>query len=62
MPAEIRQKLHLSPSGRLEWFMYGNTLHVVPVKEDTIAAFRGQGKEDSVARLLAERSKDNAHK
>ncbi|MDM8545874.1 hypothetical protein QUF61_05235 [Candidatus Venteria ishoeyi] len=42
--------------------MYGNTLHVVPVKEDTIAAFRGQGKEDSVARLLAERSKDNAHK
>jgi len=61
IPAEIRRKFQLSPSDRLEWIMEGNTLRVVPVKENSINAFRGMGKGGSVKRLLAERKKDQAH-
>jgi AbrB family looped-hinge helix DNA binding protein len=61
IPAEIRRKYQLSPSDRLEWIMEGNTLRVVPVKENPINAFRGMGKGGSVKRLLAERKKDQAH-
>ena len=59
IPAEIRHKLQLSPSDRLEWVLEGNTLRVIPVKEDVISSFRGQGKGGSVNRLLADRKKDN---
>ena len=58
IPAEVRRKFHLSPSDRLEWIMEGNSLRVVPVKENAITAFRGMGKGGSVERLLAERKKD----
>lgn len=60
IPAEIRRKFQLSPSDRLEWIVDGNGLHVIPVKKDLIAAFRGQGKGGSVDRLLADRKKDRA--
>ncbi len=59
IPAEIRKKFQLSPSDRLEWIMDGNSLRVVPVKENPISAFRGQGKGGSVKRLLADREQDN---
>ncbi|MEE9351070.1 MAG: AbrB/MazE/SpoVT family DNA-binding domain-containing protein [Thiotrichaceae bacterium] len=59
IPAEIRKKFQLSPSDRLEWIMDGNSLRVVPVKENPILAFRGQGKGGSVKRLLADREQDN---
>ncbi len=39
--------------------MDGNSLRVVPVKENPILAFRGQGKGGSVKRLLADREQDN---
>ncbi len=58
IPAEIRRKFHLTPSDRLEWFIEGNMLRVVPVEEDPIASFRGQGRGGSNKRLLAERQKD----
>lgn len=58
IPAEIRHKLHLSQSDRLEWILDGNTLRVIPVKENAISSFRGQGKGGSVNRLLADRKED----
>lgn len=58
IPAEVRRKFHLSPSDRLEWIVEGNTLRVIPVKENAISAFRGMGKGSSVEHLLAERKKD----
>jgi AbrB family looped-hinge helix DNA binding protein len=58
IPAEIRRHFKLSPSDRLEWIVEDNTLRVVPVREDPIEAFRGQGKGGTVKRLLDERTKD----
>ncbi len=58
IPAEIRHKLNLSQSDRLEWILDGNTLRVIPVKKDAIASFRGQGKGGAVNRLLADRKDD----
>jgi AbrB family looped-hinge helix DNA binding protein len=58
IPAEIRQRFHLSPSDRLEWVVDGASIRVIPVKSDPIEAFRGRGKGGSVARLLSERAQD----
>lgn len=60
IPAAIRRRFHLSPADRLEWIIENDTIQVVPVRKDPIAAFRGQGKSGSVARLLAERTQDKA--
>ena len=60
IPAAIRRQFHLSPQDRLEWIIENGTIQVVPVRKDPIAAFRGQGKGGSVARLLAERAQDKA--
>lgn len=61
VPAEVRRQFHLSPSDRLEWIVEGNTIRIIPVKENAISAFRGMGKGtkgSSVERLLEERKKD----
>lgn len=60
IPAAIRRRFHLSPADRLEWIIENDTIQVVPVRKDPIAAFRGQGKGGSVARLVAERTLDKA--
>lgn len=58
IPAEIRRKFNLSPSERLEWVVDGDGIRVIPVHEDPVAAFRGQGKGGSTLRLLQERQAD----
>lgn len=58
IPAHIRRLFDLSPADRLEWIVENDTIRVVPVRTDPIAAFRGQGKGGSVERLLAEREAD----
>ncbi len=59
IPADIRRRLNLSPSDRLEWILEkNNTLRVIPVREDPIEAFRGSGSGGSTERLLADRARD----
>jgi AbrB family looped-hinge helix DNA binding protein len=58
IPVEIRRYFHLGPQDRLEWLIEGNTLRIVPVKQNPVEAFRGRGKGGATARLLAERSAD----
>lgn len=61
IPAEVRRQFQITPSDGLEWFVEGDTIRVVPVKRDPIAAFRGQGKGGATARLLKERLADQEH-
>lgn len=59
IPSKIRRQFNLTPSDHIEWVVEGDTIRVVPVREDPIAAFRGQGMGGgSTQRLLEERSKD----
>ena len=58
IPAEIRRRFHLGPSGRLEWIVDDATIRVVPVSEDPVEAFRGRGKGGATRRLLLERKRD----
>ncbi|WP_310448625.1 AbrB/MazE/SpoVT family DNA-binding domain-containing protein [Sulfuritalea sp.] len=60
VPAKIRRQFGLTPADGLEWLVEGTTIRVVPVRRDTVAAFRGQGKGGAVKRLLAERKVDRA--
>jgi len=58
VPAEVRRKFHLTQADRLEWIVEGNILRVVPVRQNPVDEFRGGGRGGAVARLLAEREKD----
>lgn len=58
IPAKIRRQFHLTPSDRIEWIVEGGVIRVVPVKQDPIGAFRGQGVGGSTERLLKERARD----
>lgn len=58
VPADIRHAFHLTPADRLEWFVDASGIRVVPVRENPIEAFRGQGKGGGTQRLLAERQED----
>ncbi len=61
IPVAIRRRFQLTPADRLEWIAEGDEIRVVPVKEDPVAAFRGQGKGGATERLLADRLADKAH-
>ncbi|MFZ1983350.1 MAG: AbrB/MazE/SpoVT family DNA-binding domain-containing protein [Desulfatitalea sp.] len=58
IPAAIRRKFQLTVADRIEWIVEGNHIRVVPVRENPIEAFRGQGAGGAVKRLLRERAKD----
>jgi hypothetical protein len=55
----IRKHFGLTPADGLEWVIEGNSLRVIPVRADPIAAFRGQGKGGATKRLIAERCADS---
>lgn len=61
IPAKVRRQFQIGPSDGLEWFVEDNTIRVVPVKKDPVAAFRGKGKGGATARLLEERLADRVH-
>ncbi len=58
VPAEIRRKFHLTQADRLEWVIENNILRVIPVRQNPVDEFRGEGEGGAVMRLLAEREKD----
>ena len=58
IPAAVRKKLQLKPETLLEWIIEGNTVRVIPIPDDPIAAFRGSGNKGEVRRLLADRRRD----
>ncbi|MCA1978454.1 MAG: AbrB/MazE/SpoVT family DNA-binding domain-containing protein [Thiobacillus sp.] len=60
VPDEIRRRFNLTPAQRLEWVVEGNGIRVIPVCEDPVQAFRGQGKRGATARLLKTRKQDRA--
>jgi len=58
IPAAVRSQFNITPSDRLEWIIVDNTILVVPVKKDPVAAFRGKGSGGATTRLLEERAAD----
>lgn len=58
VPADIRRAFRLTPADYLEWSMDEKGIRVVPVRENPITAFRGQGKGGGTQRLLEERQEN----
>jgi AbrB family looped-hinge helix DNA binding protein len=58
VPSEVRKALNIGPNTTLEWIIEANSVRVVPIPEDPIAAFRGSGPRGQVQRLMKERGKD----
>lgn len=62
IPAAIRHRHRIREGDRLAWIDDGETIRVVPVPADAVAALEGSGAgEDLVAQLLAERRRDTQH-
>ena len=64
IPAAIRKKLHIESETKLEWFIEGNTLRIIPIPKDPISAFRGKGRgiyttKDLLKDRLGERRGEN---
>ena len=60
IPALIRRQLHIKANTTLEWVVEGNTVRMIPLPDDPLAAFRGSGKGGTLKRLLADRRRDRA--
>ena len=60
IPASIRRQLHIKPNTTLEWVLDGNTVRVIPLPDDPLAAFRGSGKGGTVQALLKDRRRDRS--
>lgn len=59
VPAAIRRRYHIEGGAHLVWLDDGETIRVVPVPDDPLAALRGCGRGEGLTeRLLAERSRD----
>lgn len=60
IPAAVRRQLRIKPETTLEWVVEGNTVRVIPLPDDPLAAFRGSGKGGTVKALLNDRRRDRA--
>ena len=59
LPAEIRKKHNFKDGDKFVWIDDGNTIKLIPIPDDPLAALRGRGKGDGLStKLLEERSKD----
>lgn len=59
IPSKIRKQFNIEPESKIEWLIEGNTIKVIPLPKDPIAAFKGRGKGIySVSKLLNERKEE----
>jgi AbrB family looped-hinge helix DNA binding protein len=58
IPAPIRRQFRITANTTLEWIVEGNTVRLIPLPDDPLAAFRGSGKGGTVKKLLADRRRD----
>ena len=59
VPAAIRRRYHIDGGVRLVWLDDGDTIRVVPVPADPLAALRGRGRGRGLTeKLLDERGTD----
>ncbi|MBN1146654.1 MAG: AbrB/MazE/SpoVT family DNA-binding domain-containing protein [Anaerolineales bacterium] len=62
IPAAIRSRYHIQDGNRLVWLDDGQTIKLVPVPSDPVAALRGCGKgEGLLEKLLQERQEEREH-
>jgi hypothetical protein len=57
-PPPIRRELRIQAESTVEWVLEGDTVRVIPIPEDPIAALRGSGKRGEAGRLIADRRRD----
>ena len=58
-PAEIRKRHNMKDGDQLVWIDDGQTIRVIPVPADPVAALYGRGEGQGLTRkLLEERAKD----
>lgn len=60
IPAPIRRQLRIKADTTLEWVVEGNTVRVIPLPNDPLAAFRGSGKGGTVKELLKDRRRNRS--
>ena len=59
IPASIRRRYNIREGDSLEWIDDGETIRVVPIRGDPLAALRGRAKGERLTeRLLKARAED----
>ncbi len=59
IPSKIRKQFNIEPESKIEWLIEGNTIKVIPLPKDPVAAFKGRGNGIyNTSKLLNERKEE----